>query len=298
MHTDLQQQQHLLSGRDNTPTSKASRAHPTCELRALLLHILEREPRIARVLGLMPERLGLYDATQPDDEQSRLLIMLNSLQPGEQAVPMGRLLALSEHGQPLLRQWVALDQGVDDSPALLRFIHDYLVTVLPGLLGLYLLYGVTVQTHRQNSFLVISPHGRPSRLILRNITGIRLHGPTLHGQGLGLRSPPLSTHLSDDAARVRGQFLHTTFMCHFGELIQLCTRHWPVHEYALWRELARHVDNGFEHWREQVEPQRWTQERQAMLEQDWPSQPRQPIQWRDRSRELVDRQNNPLKMRR
>lgn len=295
MHTDLQQQHYLRSRQDST---RASHAHIR-EPHALLLHILEREPQIGRVLGLMPERKGLHEATQPDgDKPSRLLMLLNRLQPGEQVVPVGRLLALGEHGQPLLRQWVTLAQGVDDSPALLRFIHDYLTTLLPGLLGLYLLYGITVPTHRLNSFMVISTDGRPRRSILCNTADIRIHGPTLDGQGLGLSLPPLSLHTCNDAKQVRGQFMLTTFMHHLGELILLCTRHWPVHEYALWRELARQVDSGFEHWRERVEPQRWARERQALLEQDWPTQARLPTQSLDRSNDVAGRQNNPLKIRR
>jgi len=32
-------------------------------------------------------------------------------------VPVGRLFAVDQHGQPLLRQWVRLSQGKDDEDA-------------------------------------------------------------------------------------------------------------------------------------------------------------------------------------
>lgn len=251
MHTDL----HPLCHCNDTLAS--------LEPSALLLHLLEREPQLGRVLGI-------------------------AAQPGEQAVPVDSLFTLDQHGQPLLRHWVALAQGADDGPALLRFVHDYLAIVVPGLLGLYLLYGVALQPHRPNSLMAINADGQPVRLLLRGFAGIRLHLPTPRWQGVALQSPPCS----DNADLVRDTFIHSSLMYHLGELILLCARHWHVHEYALWRELARHVGDGFERLRERVEPQRWNLERQALLERDWPT----PSS--GNPTEIVGRQNNPLKMRR
>ncbi|SEN38086.1 Ferric iron reductase FhuF-like transporter [Pseudomonas sp. ok272] len=258
MHTDLHQQQHPPCQRNDAPTHLDPKRHPF-EPAALLLHLLEREPQLGRVLGI-------------------------AAQPGELAVPVDSLFALDPHGQPRLRQWVALAQGVDDAPALLRFIHDYLAIVVPGLLGMYLLYGVAFQPHRQHSLMAINADGQPGRLLLQGFAGIHIHHSTLRWQGV---APPFPAPRSDPAERVRDTFIHTTLMCHLGELVWLCARHWPVHEYALWRELARHLDDCFEHLRERVEPQRWRLERQALLERDWPTQS-----------PGICRQHNPLKMRR
>ncbi|PAM31955.1 hypothetical protein CEJ63_27980, partial [Acinetobacter baumannii] len=66
-----------------------------------------------------------------NDEHSRHLAVLyrdapqSLLQPGEMAVPVGSLFAIDQHGQPLLRQWVRLSQGKDDTAALLAFFRDY-----------------------------------------------------------------------------------------------------------------------------------------------------------------------------
>jgi D-ornithine---citrate ligase len=290
-----------LTSVQRTLSPRSARMGP--RVSGLLLRMLKQEPHIRAVLNIVPERIGVHFAPQPaDDQRSRHLAVLyrdnpsSLLLPGEMAVPVGSLFALDEHGQPLLRQWVRLAQGDDSRPDLLRFFRDYLSIAVPGLLGLYLLYGVAFEAHQQNSFMVMSAEGQLSRLMVRDFGDIRIHRQTLHRQNLDLQLHDPQMTLYDDADFVRDKLLHTTFMCHLGELTLLCARHWKMPEDALWNELAIHVSDCFDNLRERVEPQRWAIERSALLKQDWPAKSFMRMRLLDSALDIVGRLSNPLRV--
>ncbi|APC17944.1 siderophore synthetase [Pseudomonas frederiksbergensis] len=290
-----------LTSVQRTLSPRSARMGP--RVSSLVLRILKQEPQVRAVLNIVPERIGVHYAPQPpDDQRSRHLAVLyrddpsSVLQPGEMAVPVGSLFALDEHGQPLLRQWVRLAQGGDSRPELLRFFRDYLSIAVPGLLGIYLIYGVAFEAHQQNSFMIMSTEGQLSRLMVRDFGDIRIHRQTLHRQGLDLQLHDPQMTLYDDADFVRDKLLHTTFMCHLGELVLLCARHWKMPEEALWNELAIQVSDCFDNLRERVEPQRWAIERLALLEQDWPAKSFLRMRLLDSTLDIVGRLNNPLRL--
>lgn len=268
----------------------------------LLLQILAKEPQIQSLLSIVPERIGVHFVAQPaDDERSRHAAVLyrdnlqGLLQPDEMAVPVGSLFAMDEHQQPLLGQWVRLAHGRDDSDAMLRFFSDYLSIVIPGLLGIYLIYGVAFEAHQQNSFMVMAADGQMSRLLVRDFGDIRIHRQTLHEQGFDIELHDPKMTLYDQSEHVRDKLLHTTFMCHVGELALLCTRHWQVPQAVLWGQFSTQVAQSFDALRERVEPRRWAAERQALLEKDWPAKSFMRMRLLDRHTDIVGRLSNPLR---
>jgi len=288
-----------LTSVQRTVSPRSARMGP--RVSELLLGILAREPALHRRLDIIPERLGLHYQPQPaDDERARHLGVLyrdnpySRLAPGELAVPVGSLFALDEQQRPLLRQWVALAKGRDDGAALLAFFADYLAIAVPALLGIYLKYGVAFEAHQQNSFMVMDAEGRPSRLLLRDFGDIRIDRATLHAQGLDLELHDPALTLFDDAAFVRDKLLHTTFMCHLGELALLGARHWQLPEALTWQLLADQVAQCFDVLRPEVEAQRWQDERAALLEQPWPAKAFLRMRLLDSQADMVGRLANPL----
>jgi siderophore synthetase component len=268
----------------------------------LMLQILDQEPQIQRLLNIVPERIGVHYAAQPvDEDRSRHAGVLyrdnplTLLQAGELAVPVGSLFAVNEFEQPLLRDWVQLAQGRDDSEAMLAFFDDYLSIAVPALLGIYLMYGVAFEAHQQNSFMVMGADGQLNRLLLRDFGDIRIDRKTLHAQGLDIQLHDPKMTLYDDTGFVRDKLLHTTFMCHLGELTLLCARHWSVPQDILWDRLATQVAQCFDSVRERVEPARWESERQALLEQDWPAKSFMRMRLLDSHADIVGRLGNPLR---
>ncbi|MNO88727.1 Aerobactin synthase [compost metagenome] len=267
----------------------------------LLQRILQQEPSIKALLNVVPERIGVHYAAQPaDDQRSRHLGVLyrdnplDLLQAGEMAVPVGSLFVLDDLQRPLLQQWVKLAQGHDDDQAMLAFFQKYLGIAVPGLLGIYLLYGVAFEAHQQNSFMVMSPDGQPNHLLLRDFGDIRIDRNTLHDQGLDVRLHDPQLTLFDESELVRDKLLHSTFMCHLGELVLLCARHWSVPESLLWSQLATQVSSCFEALRPRVDPERWERERLALLEHDWPAKSFMRMRLFNSATDIVGRIRNPL----
>jgi Siderophore synthetase component len=288
-----------LTSVQRTVSPRSARMGP--RISHLLLAILEREPAIQKILSIVPERIGVHFKPQPtNDEHSRHLAVLyrdapqSLLRPGEMAVPVGSLFAVDQHGQPLLRQWVRLSQGNDDTDALLAFFRDYASIAVPALLGMYLRYGVAFEAHQQNSFMVMAADGQLSRLLLRDFGDIRIDRKTLHAHGLDIELHDPKMTLYDDAGFVRDKLLHTVFMCHLGELVLLSARHFDVPQVLLWNELSAQVSQCFDDLRHDVEPQRWETERKALLEQDWPAKSFMRMRLLESHADIVGRLPNPL----
>lgn len=289
-----------LTSVQRTVSPRSARMGP--RISQLMLQILDQEPQIQRLLNIVPERIGVHYAAQPvDEDRSRHAGVLyrdnplTLLQAGELAVPVGSLFAVNEFEQPLLRDWVQLAQGRDDSGAMLAFFDDYLSIAVPALLGIYLMYGVAFEAHQQNSFMVMGADGQLNRLLLRDFGDIRIDRKTLHAQGLDIQLHDPKMTLYDDTGFVRDKLLHTTFMCHLGELTLLCARHWSVPQDILWDRLATQVAQCFDSVRERVEPARWESERQALLEQDWPAKSFMRMRLLDSHADIVGRLGNPLR---
>lgn len=289
-----------LTSVQRTVSPRSARMGP--RISQLLLHILDQEPDIQRLLNIVPERIGVHYAPQPaDDERSRYLSVLyrdnpqSLIQDGELVVPVGSLFAVNEFEQPLLRDWVKLAHGRDDNEAMLAFFDNYLSIAVPSLLGMYLMYGIAFEAHQQNSFMVMDADGQLNRLLLRDFGDIRIHRQTLHAKDLDvlLHDPKMTFY--DDPGSVRDKLLHTTFMCHLGELALLCARYWNVPESLLWEPMATHIAQCFDALRDRVAPERWETERRALLEQDWPAKSFMRMRLLDCPTDIVGRLNNPLR---
>jgi siderophore synthetase component len=289
-----------LTSVQRTLSPRSARMGP--RISHLLQKILDQEPEMRRCVSIVPERIGVHYLPQlENDDRARHLSALyrdNPLTfagPGELIVPVGSLFAHDLQGQPLLRQWIRLAHGTDDAVAMQSFFRHYLSIAVPGLLGMYLLYGIAFEAHQQNSFMVMGSDGHPDRLLLRDFGDIRIHRDTLQATGLDLELHDPTMTLYDDAHPVRDKLLHATFMCHLGELVLLCARHWDVSPDRLWEELAEHVGRCFETLRERIDPLRWETERKALLELDWPAKSFMRMRLLDSHADIVGRLSNPLR---
>lgn len=289
-----------LTSVQRTVSPRSARMGP--RISHLLLQILEREPALAALLDIVPERIGIHYTPDPaNDDHARHLGTLyrdnpwSRLAEGEIAIPVGSLFATDEAQNPLVRQWVKLTTGRDDRAAMVEFFTRYIGIAVPALLGMYLKYGVAFEAHQQNSFMVMGTDGAPARLLIRDFGDIRIDRASLHAHGLDLVLHDPKMTLFDDDAFVRDKLLHTTFMCHLGELVLLCARHWEAAEAELWALLARQVEHCFTSLESQVRPERWAQEREALLELDWPAKSFMRMRLIDGHADIVGRLANPLR---
>ena len=55
-----------------------------------------------------------------------------------------------------------------------RFFNAYLRVAIPAIVGLYLRYGIALEAHQQNTFVVISEAGMPERLVVRDFGDVKI----------------------------------------------------------------------------------------------------------------------------
>ncbi len=96
-------------------------------------------------------------------------------------------------------------------------LEQYLARLLPPLLRLVVVHGVALEAHLQNT-LVYAVGGRPAGFVMRDLGGIRLHGPRLRASGRSIDLHPDSFIITDDLREVQGKLAHTLFHAHLGTL--------------------------------------------------------------------------------
>ncbi|WP_433514558.1 IucA/IucC family protein [Nonomuraea sp. CA-143628] len=116
-------------------------------------------------------------------------------------------------GQPFIHGVVQSPSGSPRLDAAVEWLGEFARQALEAALGL-LAYGVTLEAHGQNLLVVLDRHGRPIRLVYRDLADIRVSPARLRRNGL--TPPPLSARLiTDDPeelhAKLFGSLVGTTF---------------------------------------------------------------------------------------
>ena len=268
----------------------------------MLCGILAQEAALSRTMTIIPARYGLHMTMDPADDnlcqQAAVLYRDNPmtfLRPGEMAIPVGSLFALDADNQPLLRQWMRLIEGGDTKANALAFFQCYLAIAVPALLGLYLLYGIALEAHQQNSFIVMGKDGQPERLLIQDFDGIDIDRAALEERGFTVKqfgAYPAPFKAGDD---VRVQLLHASFMCHIGELALLCAREWDMPDRLFWDAFHTEVVQCFDTMRPRMAASRWSTERHAILEAEWPARSLLRMKLSEPPQEIICLLSNPLR---
>lgn len=152
---------------------------------------------------------------------------------GELAMPAAALIEPSGEG-PIAAELVDCSGG--DPVA---FVDGYAQVLLPPLLRLMSVYGVSLEGHLQNIVSVFR-EGRLVRVLYRDFGGVRLFIPRLEAAGLtGCDLLPGSATRAADEDDLRNKILYPVFQNHLGELIRCLVRHYDVPEERLWEPVAR-----------------------------------------------------------
>jgi siderophore synthetase component len=207
-----------------------------------------------RVL-LLTEPAGSAVATPgdpaPRDRDLAAIIrtgLSGALHPGEVAIPGGALPARD----PLTGATVVA--GLVDryaravgipirGQAALSFVTEYAGLLLPPVLGLAARYGIGLEAHLQNCIPTFVD-GRPRRLAVRDLAGLRVHTPRLVAS---LPSPPSlwpgSVTVTDDIDVMRSKVGYTALQAHLGEVILRLVQSHGLVEAAAWSAVRSIVDD-------------------------------------------------------
>jgi siderophore synthetase component len=197
-------------------------------LSALLARLLAGEERVL----LLAETAGAALSGSRDASAIRRDGLAGHLTPGERVVPGGAL--------PLMVGDLLGEYG--GSP--LAFLTDYARLVLPPLLRLATRHGIALEAHLQNCLPTFAA-GRPHRLVLRDLAGMRLHRPRLAATGVDLPLWPGSVIGTDDLYTMRAKLGYTAFQAHLGELVIALGAH-GLDEPAAWRAVREVVDETYD----------------------------------------------------
>ncbi|MBB5120281.1 hypothetical protein AF335_17615 [Streptomyces eurocidicus] len=231
-------------------------------LSRILAGVLAAEPGLARRAVPVRELAGLCFASaapggpelergRGDARQRNLSLLLREdlgghLAPGETALTCCALFARSPvTGRTILADLVtryARVHGLGHPDAARAVLRDYLALLLPVTLTLMTAYGIALESHLQNTVVVVRD-GRPTRLLLRDFAGLRLHAGRLKEAGVGFRPYPGSVTVTDDPAKLHDRFRYAVLRANVAEFVTTLADEFAVPEdeswHAVWEEAER-----------------------------------------------------------
>ncbi len=246
----------------------------TPKITHIMKNILLKQSTISERLAILPEVCGLYLNAVDDDKARHFTVIfrenvINYISSDEIAVVVSALFEKSpESNTSLFIELIKL-AGCLSYQNVLSYFNRYVDLVLGSYLDLYLIYGIALEGHQQNT-LAIFQNGYIKRFIARDFDGIEIHADSLNTHQLslaGLLSPPFVTH---NKITVRNQLLHTVYQLHLGELVLLLAAHFNCEEKDFWRIICEKTEERFVALKKQVDLVRWKEEYQAILKADWP----------------------------
>ena len=165
-------------------------------------------------------------------------------------VPTSSLIADSPAtGRPLVRE--AIDRYADATDTTDRaeaaeaFVDAYAESVVPEQLFLLSKYGIALESHLQNSYVVLR-EGRPVATLVRDFGGVRVHHDRLADRGLSIETYPDSDLDADGEGDLYRKLYYALFQNHLAELIVAVVESTPAEEAALWGIVRGHAMDGFE----------------------------------------------------
>ncbi len=251
-------------------------AHMGPRMSRLLGQLLERFSTLKDHFGFMAETLGVHyhNTEQPDDQLAANLSYLCrenlacQVADDEVAIPGAALLSETPAGNPL---WVELlQQQGQDSPAgaqqlLARFAH----ICCQGPLQLYLLTGLGLEVHQQNSVLVFSKDGQLKRLIARDFGAFRIYRARFEQTGCELVVHHDRRLICDDARSARNRLVHSLLISQLGELIRAISQYYGCPDAPLWLEVRHAIEQLGQQLQGQVEEDWLQQELHGFIHDNW-----------------------------
>lgn len=265
-----------------SPQAVANGPHVT----DLLTTIVEREA--FDTLGILAEPAAACfhapDGAHPDGEKfddARHLSGLARVNPrshplvSADATPIavGSLLATSPvTDRPIvcdvLDRFTAQSKMTTSEAATKSFFKTYVNTVVPEQLHLLTKYGVALETHPQNTYIVFES-GRPVATLARDLGGIRVFDERLSHYNLDFSPYPGSDIEASGRRDLYNKLYYALFQNHFAELLVVLTEQTALDESFAWDYLRTCCREAFETLRSTVNvPNEWVDQDETALFED------------------------------
>ncbi|SHM66010.1 Siderophore synthetase component [Pseudomonas asturiensis] len=271
----------------------------TSELRSLQAKSIHMGPRISTIitrilatengfdhrLEIFPEEIGVRyrNAITQDDNPGRHLSVVfrasqQAFERSDGCLPVtvaSLFTRLPGSGRPLFTDLIERDGARADATRVENWFRDYARVVTHPVVAIYLLYGIGLEAHQQNTMMLFSPDGKARSLLIRDFGDGRTYAPLLEARGHTLQPHVqpgiLPTVFSGDIEPVRMFVLDAAFLTHLHEMALWLTREYGLNNTRLWEVLREETDLAFEAVRDRVSPTLWEVEHTAFVEDPWPT---------------------------
>ncbi|SOB96502.1 IucA/IucC family protein [Thalassospira xiamenensis] len=270
----------------------------TSELRSLQAKSIHMGPRISTVISeilaaengfdetleVFTEDVGIHykHAIRQDDAEGKLLSVIFRATKGQLdrndgllPVTVAALLTRNPSGDaPLIAEMVDGSNGRASKPDVTDFFRRYARAVIHPVIQIYLMYGIALEAHQQNTSILFDENGTPVRMLIRDFGDGRTFAPLLNERGYDLKSyyykGILPTVFDDDIEPVRSFVIDACFVCHLHEMALTLSHHYELDDDVLWQGMGEETARAFDHAKPRISSTAfWQEEREIFLTHDW-----------------------------
>lgn len=233
----------------------------------LLALILEHEKHFNHTLYMMSD-LGGVHADHTEGKHLSTLFRENSnhtVKENETAVSVCSLFSRSPiTHKPLL---IEILESSNVSP--IGYFQCYCDTLLSGQMSLYLKYGLALESHQQNTFMVFDHNHMPVKNLNRDLGGIRVKRALLKRQGyfLSLEANAIDT---EDDNEIRNKFIHANLESHLSYVINALLSQYPqLNRASLWLIVKKKMLMILDSLKSEIGEKRYNREKKVLCTMPW-----------------------------
>ena len=264
---------------------QAKSIHMGPRISTVISKILETENGFDQRLEIFPEEIGVRykNAVTQDDHPGRHLSVVYrasapAFERNDECLPItvaSLFTRLPATGRPLFTDLIERDGVRADAAQVENWFREYAKVVTHPVVAIYLMYGIGLEAHQQNTMVLFSPDGKARSLLIRDFGDGRTYAPLLEGRGYSLQPHVqpgiLPTVFSGDIEPVRMFVLDAAFLTHLHEMALWLTKEYAFNNTRLWQILREETDLAFEAVRDRVAADVWETEHKAFVEEPWPT---------------------------
>ncbi|WP_460110895.1 IucA/IucC family protein [Pseudomonas sp. S3_H04] len=264
---------------------QAKSIHMGPRISTVISKILETENGFDQRLEIFPEEIGVRykNAVTQDDHPGRHLSVVYrasapAFERNDKCLPItvaSLFTRLPGSGRPLFTDLIERDGVRANTAQVENWFREYAKVVTHPVVAIYLMYGIGLEAHQQNTMVLFSPDGKARSLLIRDFGDGRTYAPLLEGRGYSLQPHVqpgiLPTVFSGDIEPVRMFVLDAAFLTHLHEIALWLTKEYAFNNTRLWQVLREETDLAFEAVRDRVAADVWETEHKAFVEEAWPT---------------------------
>ncbi|QLE79993.1 IucA/IucC family siderophore biosynthesis protein [Francisella sp. Scap27] len=239
----------------------------------ILLDILDKEPQIAKSMNILADTVGIHTekACRKDDIRQLSAIFRENpekyLSTNEIASPLASLFVKTPNSQSLICD-ILDSKNYKSSIEILEYFRTYAKITLTTCLDLYLLYGIALEAHQQNT-LVVFEDNLPKKLMIRDLGGMRLHIPSIKDAGIVLPKDTFSLTFTDSQSITRRKLIHACLQSNLGELILQLSSHYKINEEDFWLIVRQEIEDRFIALKDRISVKKYNKEFSEIVEKPW-----------------------------